>query len=317
MRLSILFLLSLSFSIFANTQISFKSNATVSKPTITLSDVATISGDNKEFFDTLTIAKSAPPSTNRYLNRDNIFLYLQIPDSIKKSITLGGAYRITVKSIGKKVYLNDVKEEIISQCKKKLSWDPQFVSLEFDTTNKYVTSIWDSSYTVTVDKLRSENVKGKTIIRAIISDSYGKQYISIPVFVRVVIPVFVAQVLLKQGDLIRKSDLILREMDISKLSYTPLTNWDNKNRYKVKSGVIKVNEIINMRKLAKIKDVEVGDIVTIYSKVGTATVRIKGIARTSGDIGTKIAVENSNSKKILKATVIKKGVVEVIKGGRI
>jgi flagella basal body P-ring formation protein FlgA len=81
--------------------------------------------------------------------------------------------------------------------------------------------------------------------------------------------------------------------------------------------VILAGKMINSRVIKVVPFVERGEIVTVLVPLKGGFISASGIAREDGDLGDIVSIENSNSHKIIKGKIIKSGVVEVCRGGKV
>jgi len=107
------------------------------------------------------------------------------------------------------------------------------------------------------------------------------------------------------------NDVILAERNIGSIRngyYTDINDVLGKaTRRNLKPGTILSATILQLPLV-----IQRGDLVQILGKSSGLIVRMQGYAMTSGRIGKQIQIKNKKSGKIIRARVVKAGVVEVI-----
>lgn len=135
--------------------------------------------------------------------------------------------------------------------------------------------------------------------------------IYVPVSIKVFKKVVTARTPVTKGDVLTRETLQLTEHEVSTLTqgyFTDLNAVANKQlrRSVTLNGIIKPNMLIEPKVVKK------GDEVMIVAVKGSLAVRSPGVAMGDGRVGQQIMVKNSASKRLVKATVKQKGLVEVI-----
>ncbi len=113
------------------------------------------------------------------------------------------------------------------------------------------------------------------------------------------------------GKLLQVQDLQLSEREVSSLTQGYFTQINQVSNKRLKRSVT-MNGVITPRMIEEPKVVKKGDEVMIIATKGSLSVSSPGIALTDGRIGQQINVENRASKRVVRARVKKKGVVEVV-----
>lgn len=134
--------------------------------------------------------------------------------------------------------------------------------------------------------------------------------IYVPVTVKNYRNVLAARSPLTRGHILRGEDLTFVEKDISRLTGGYFIKGAEIVGKEV-SRTVPANGIITTRMVAEPKVISRGDEVVILADSGTLTIRSLGIAVSAGRVGQQIKVKNKSSNRLIKATVIKRGVVKV------
>jgi flagella basal body P-ring formation protein FlgA len=134
----------------------------------------------------------------------------------------------------------------------------------------------------------------------------------LPVIARVEVidNVVVSSNLISRGQIIQKSDLELRTLELSKINGQPLTDIDDMLGKRASRHIYPQKVILE-------SDVEIppvlkrGDNVKIVVFLSNIVATARGVVRESGRIGDKVKVVNIDSKKTLYATIIDKNTVRI------
>lgn len=135
--------------------------------------------------------------------------------------------------------------------------------------------------------------------------------VHIPVDIKVFKKVVATQSPLPRNHMLSRTDLQLAEKDVTNLRngyFISIAKLDGKQlkRSLPIHGVITPNMVVLPMAVKR------GDEVMILAKKGMLTVRSPGIAMVDGRVGQQIRVRNTSSKRIVKAEIIKKGLVKIL-----
>lgn len=131
--------------------------------------------------------------------------------------------------------------------------------------------------------------------------------IYIPIKIALYEQAIVAAGKMRRGQIISDSDLILNEVDVSKVRGRVFTSKDSLSGTKLKTS-IQANQVIDSASICLICK---GDSVSISVNNNTITVTMAGIALNDGSKGDKIRVQNNASRKIIDAIITDVGTVKV------
>lgn len=300
-----------------NTVVTVHKSGEVNSPVIRLKDVATVTGEHAAELDTLVVGRAAQPGYSRLLLRDELLLFTTLPEEVRKAVTLQGEERCSVKSAGHELFQTEIESKVRELILANVSWNRDDCSVTFKEKHGAVATLWSKEYEVELGKLRKQDLKGNVMIPVYLITGETKERISVQVELAVQTKVMVATRKLVPGEKLGKNDVTWKRMDITHLPYTPVTELSAGGEYTVRSGVVQAGAVVTTNRLKKSKMVERGMPITIIAESGAVSVSIRGRAREAGDAGEIIAVENSNSRKILRGIVIKPGVVRVHTGGNV
>ncbi|MBT8148618.1 MAG: flagellar basal body P-ring formation protein FlgA [Gammaproteobacteria bacterium] len=124
-------------------------------------------------------------------------------------------------------------------------------------------------------------------------------------------PAVVAVRPLARGHVITAGDLEVRDMPVQKLAgaYLPQTE---QAIGMVVSRNIAANTVLSNSQITAPKLVKRGDAVAIVARAGSVQVRMAGTALADGKAEQQIRVKNQHSQRVIKARVVKAGLVEAI-----
>lgn len=302
-------------STFAGTMIRFKESAEISGNQILLSDIAQISGDHSDFFDTLTIAKTAGPGMKQYVAGEQELVYTFIPDSIRAGIRISGAARTAVISKGVKVLYTTLEDRIRLLIRDSISW--KNYRIEFNNREDQSLYLFsDEQFELKLLRMHSRYKRGRTQLTLQVSQQGWKSRFPMTVHVKVSETVAIAKRDMKRGERLYQKDVHYRLVDISDLPFEPITSSSQIKRTQL-TGYAKKGQVLSSSKVEKVPDVVQGSDIRILFNNGKVTISAMGRARQSGSIGDIILVENSKSHKVIKGKIIRTGLVRVTSGGAV
>ncbi|MBJ9975465.1 flagellar basal body P-ring formation protein FlgA [Pseudomonas sp. S75] len=115
---------------------------------------------------------------------------------------------------------------------------------------------------------------------------------------------------LLRESVIGEGDVALRERDVSSLGQGFLSALEQAVGMKLSRPMV-LDQVVTLQQLQQAEVVRKGDQVVITARSGTLSVRMPGEALAKGGLTEQIRVRNLNSKRVVKATVIGPGQVEV------
>lgn len=123
--------------------------------------------------------------------------------------------------------------------------------------------------------------------------------------------IYVANRMLRRGDVLSEADLRIDKKDISRLGSNYLQDSSRVIGYEV-TQTVDAGRVITERMVKMPKWVARGQKVTIIAVTAGLEVKMMGEALSDGGKGAIIRVKNSRSKKTVQGEVIEKGVVKVL-----
>ncbi len=135
--------------------------------------------------------------------------------------------------------------------------------------------------------------------------------IYVPVQIRLLKQVVVANNPLPRGHVVTGQDLRLLQIDITDY---PRGYFDEVSKVvgKELKRAVAMNNPIAPAHLRQALAIKRGDEVMIVASSGKVAIRSPGIAMSDGRVGQQIRVKNKSSKRVIKAQVMQKGLVKVL-----
>ncbi len=115
---------------------------------------------------------------------------------------------------------------------------------------------------------------------------------------------------LKRESVIGEGDVALRERDVSTLGQGFLSELDQAVGMKLLRPTV-LDQVLTLQQLEQADVIRKGDHVVITARSGGLSVRMPGEALSKGGLTEQIRVRNLNSQRVVKATVVGPGQVEV------
>ncbi len=158
-------------------------------------------------------------------------------------------------------------------------------------------------------ELKSAKLVGK-ISTKVLCQGVKPWSIYVAVSINIYKKVATAKMPLARGLLITYKHIQLIEKEISKLNHGYFIAASKVIGKQLKRS-IRLGDVIKPNMLVDPKIISRGEEVTIIASKGVLEIRSIGIALMDGKVGQQIKIKNKKSKQIIKATVVRKGVVMV------
>lgn len=289
-------------------------SATVTQRTVTVGDIASVSGVSdslKTEIEQLRFGMAPPPDRTRTLNARQVKgrLYnagveidtfeLDIPEqvSIHREATIVKGEDIMVAAqeyLSENMIWNPDSVEIVP---KRM---PQDITLEYgDVDFEFVMDSNPKKYGVHNFRVHV-NQNGETA-----------RVISLTTYFKVMAEVVVAAADMDAGHVISEQDLTYMKTDLSTLrpgAYEKIEPLVGKRVFRM----MREGDLITRTSVEEIPDINAGEMVTLIIESTGFQVSAQGKALHKGYIGDTIKVLNTQSRKVLHGLVIDSGTVEVI-----
>jgi flagellar basal body P-ring formation protein FlgA len=163
---------------------------------------------------------------------------------------------------------------------------------------------------LTVDKLVSKN-NGRAQLRLLATSSNNEEmFHTVTILYKELKKIPVATKLLVKGAVVTLDDVINSEIELSQAPDDVVTTFDEIIGKELKAP-IKSGKYFTQSQIKELSLVKSGSPVNMIFTKGRLKVTASGIALSDGIEGEQIRVKNISSNKVLKAVVVKEGIVEV------
>ncbi|MFW6244816.1 MAG: flagellar basal body P-ring formation chaperone FlgA [Fibrobacterota bacterium] len=257
--------------------------------------------------------ESAPPGYSRFVNTSDLLLFRLKP--LFKNVTFSAAEqkRIKVSSDFVKRTVGDFEKQIMTYVVENLGWKEG----EWDLSINNSESSWKSfrgAVQVQLKGLNNPFVKGNFNLLLEVRQGAGTNRIPVSCHMQVKAPVLVATRQISRGEQLDSQNCVLKTMDITHFAHVPLRELPQAGESEVIRTVSQGN-IIHEKLLRAVPVVARGDQVQILFSSSSVRVSVLGRARESGGRGERVWVENQQTGKLIRAEVLKKGLVTVYQEG--
>jgi len=297
-------------------ELLFKDSVSVNDTIITFGDIASVrsrdSGAAEKIRQT-TAGVSAPAGFSRFVSAEDAVIFRLKPLFRNAQISIHGSRRVSVFTNYTKMSISDYREDIIEYIKSNLSWPQQCFSVTILNT-EHSWNVLNQPFDVSLRGLADCYAKGNIQIELIARQGNRTYRIPVRCKINVSIPVIVACRQIKRGKIVEVEDCEFQKMDITGFGPTPLSSIEDiKNMQALRT--IEPGTVIHDRLLKQKPIIEKGDRVIICSESASVRVYVSAVARESGNTGEKIWVQNENSNRLIRVTVLDNGKVAISKGG--
>lgn len=286
---------------------------------IILRDIAKISGSLSKNLEQkigkIYIGEAAPPGFMRFIDRYQVVEEVVKPFTKGLSVSITGQKRIKTYTLAKTNKVENYKHYIVSYLKNIIKWQGTDYSITI-TNKNYEWNSFPQSDTVTLSGLVNPYPRGT--VRLLMTIKQKDFQTSIPVLCKIMVQTAVVCVrqTINRKENIGSEQIILQRKDITNFKYTPY--HDLKAVFgKIAVRTLTPGTILHDYCLKAKPDIYTGELVYIELEKGNIRLSVPARAREGGCIGDLIWVENLKSHRLLKAKIIKKGIVTVTKGASI
>ncbi|ARN73066.1 flagellar basal body P-ring formation chaperone FlgA [Oceanicoccus sagamiensis] len=158
-------------------------------------------------------------------------------------------------------------------------------------------------------ELKSRNNIGRVNIRVSCNEQ-NPWSLYVPVEVDLYRPIVTTLIPVAKGEIISRSVLEMREMDISRLNGTYFTQMDDVTGMQAKRP-LRADKPVTANYLEPPLLIRKGEQVQMTARSGGLVVKIAGVALTDGHKGEQISVRNNQSKRVVEARVSGPGQVAI------
>jgi flagella basal body P-ring formation protein FlgA len=295
--------------------VDFKDTILVNDTTFTLSEIATITGNDATALETLknTVAGvSAPPSYSRFIAVNDLVARLR-SKYVQMDLTSNGALRPLIKTDFREIKIGEFTTDITAYLDSIIGWKSGEWSVAFQNLSESV-KILNRPFTASITGLELQRFsKGPTSLNLQIGQGSRAYHSTIRCMVTVKLPVYTALHDIRRGQMISTDDYEVRTVDITRFAPIPVTSAAMLTG-KCAARSIRQGTILHDRLLKAVPVIEKGDLVAIRHNSKGITISVTGTAREQGGTGDRIWVENGATHKLIRVEIIEKGKVALVTG---
>lgn len=304
------------YSLGQDVTIYFSDSVMVSDTLIRIEDLGRVECSDSQLAAEVgrtSAGESAPPGYSRFVNTNDLLLFRLKP--LFKSVTFNAAEqkRIKVRSDYVERTVGEFEKQIATYVAKNLGWKEG----EWNLTVNNPESSWKSfrgDVQVQLKGLNNPFVKGNFNLLLEVRQGASTNRIPVSCHMQVMAPVLVAVRQIGRGEQLDSQNCVLKTMDITHFAHVPLREIPQAGESEV-IRTISQGDIVHEKVLRAVPVVARGDQVQILFSSSRIKVSVLGRARESGGRGERVWVENLQTGKLIRAEVLKKGLVLVYQEG--
>ncbi len=297
--------------------LAFYQQASVDSKDIFLGDIARITCAKeiallKQKLVKVKVGQSAPAGFSRFLNTHDVIKSIRMTQDNSLNISSNNIDRIKIVTGSHKGTVEDFRATIGNYLESHIKWDKGDYSIHIENANKSW-HCYKSKYTVEVEGLDDDYPRGTVRLILKIVQEEGERIIPVICKISVTTPVLCVSSKVSRNNQIRSNHIQLVNRDITHFRFIPLVE-ESDVLGKVARMTLTPGTILHTHCIRSKPDVAKGDIIEIALQKGRIKISMPARAREDGYIGEDVWVENLQSHKIIKATVLRKGIVYLSRG---
>ncbi len=304
-------LLFLFFSaVSAQTKINVSAESKVENETISLGDIAEISGEKSESLRKISLGYAPNIGMTREIPKERIALSIAAAGFSAKEFSLNSPPIIRIRRIGQEVEQAQIRETI-----EKTVFN-QFVEsgieiriVRLNLPEKFDVPVGNVEFRTNISSIANPFSLFALPVELRVNDKVFRRFT-----VNVELEAF-AKILVANKDLAVNTKLSGADVRLEKrrLEKSPTNYLRDAEKLR---GIYLIKNLPNGAEIttdsfAASVVIKSGDLVRIVGQSGKMQIIVNGEARTSGKIGDRITVKNSQSNALIQATVIDEGLVKV------
>lgn len=309
-----LFIFSCAFAAYAQARVNLRlpAEAKVQNDTFTLGEIAQISGDGEKAKRLQAISLGYAPNIGmtRELAKEKISLAIAAAGFSAGDFALDSPPTVRIQRAGQQVGQRWIRETVEKSILSQFTENKvEARIMRLDLPEKIDVPIGDISVRTNLSGVQNLFAPFALSIEIRVNDTVVRR-LAANVEVEAFAEVFVAAKDLPMDTKISEDDVRLEKRRLEK----PLTSYlrEPENLRGIK--LIKTlgnGSVLTSDTYVAGTVVRAGDLVRIVGQSGRMQITVNGEARTSGKIGDRIAVKNSQSNLVIQATVVDEGLVKV------
>ena len=299
-------------SILASTVVRVPDSVLVSKPFITLGEIADIRGEDQQILELLKavkLGKAPKPGAMKEIRGDSIETKILQSGVEAETVTLYLPEKVAVKTEGIEISPQEIEGLVKKFILQKVPWDSKNVAITVSPVEAL--TLPQGAVTYELSSRRKEDFLGSANIALVfLVDGQVIKKIQVHVTIDVIQEVLVSNRSLNRHDVISQEDVRLEKMNLAELQADVITDPGEVIGKRTKRN-LDVNTPLRLAFLEIPPLVKRGDMVTIVAETDVLKITTKGVVTESGCKGDVVRVVNVNSRKELFAKVRDARTVEV------
>lgn len=311
---SVAIILFFCFPVFAQNKITVRvsSETIIGNDRVELGAVAQVSGESNESQRLKKISLGYAPNVGmmREISREQISLAISAAGFSASEIVLETPSKILVRRAGQEISPNQIREAVEKSILSQFSADKiQARIVRLDVPEKIQVAVGKLEIRVNVSGVRNLFARFSLPVEIRVDDKTVRR-LAATLEIEAYAEVFIAAKDLSANSKIAETDVRLERRRLEK----PITNYLRETG-KLRGAMLIKNiavgaEITTDSFVARVV-IKSGDSVRIEAQSGNLKIIVSGEARSSGKIGDRIAVKNSQSGAILQAVVLDENLVRI------
>jgi flagella basal body P-ring formation protein FlgA len=299
-------------SILASTVVRVPDSVLVSKPFITLGEIADIRGEDQQILELLKavrLGRAPRPGGMKEIRGDSIETKILQSGVEAETVTLYLPEKVAVKTDGVEISPQEIEDKVKQFILQKVPWDSKNVAIMVSPVEAL--TLPQGKVTYELSTRRKEDFLGSANIALVfLVDGQVTKKIQVHVTVDVIQEVMVSNRSLNRHDVISREDVRPEKMNLAELQADVITEPGEVIGKRTKRN-LDVNTPLRLTFLEIPPLVKRGDMVTIVAETDVLKITTKGVVTESGCKGDMVRVVNVNSRKELFAKVRDARTVEV------
>ena len=278
---------------------------------VLLSDIAEISaGDRSDALRQISLGYAPNIGMTRDIPRDRIELAIAATGISASEFTLKSPALVRIRRAGQLIEGEKVRAAVENAISRQFSESRvEFRIIRLDTPENFDAAVGDVEIRANLANVANPFAPFSVPVEIRVNDRIFRRF-SVRAELEATVEILVANKDLAVNSKLSKDDVRIERRRIDK----PLANYLRDPE--MLRGIYLIKNLsggmeITADSFAAAFVVKSGDLIRIVGQSGKMQITVNGEARSSGKIGDRIAVKNSQSNKIIQATVIDEGIVKV------
>jgi flagella basal body P-ring formation protein FlgA len=296
--------------ISAQTKITIPAESKVESEIISLGDIAEISGEKSESLRKISLGYAPNIGMTREIPRERIILSIAAAGFSSKEFSLNSPAMVRISRKGQEVEQNRIRETVETAIFNQFAESGIEVRIvRLDLPEKFDVPVGKVEFRTNISNIVNPFSPFALPVELRVNDKVFRRFA-----VNVELEAF-AEILVADKDLAVNTKLSNANVRLEKrrLEKSPTNYLRDAEKLR---GIYLIKHLPNGAEITTVSFassivIKSGDLVRIVGQSGKMQIIVNGEARTSGKIGDRIAVKNSQSNAIIQATVVDEGLVKL------